>query len=80
MLREYIVSQDNLLPFQIAATVMAVAIYPVARHPCNEAIDRGVQSRRRYRPRRVASTRRTANLVAIAFLLAIIALRNEGST
>ena len=73
MLWEYIARQDNLLLFQIAATVVAVAIYLAARHLCNKSIDRRVQSRRSYHPRRVASTRRTVNLIAIAFLLTILA-------
>lgn len=73
MVWDLFVRLDNVLLFQIAATVASVVIHLVALRLCNKAIDRRIRSRRSFHPRRIATTRRTINVVAIAFLIAILA-------
>ncbi len=74
MVWDYVVRLDNVLLFQIAATIASVSIYVAARLICNRAINRLVQSRQRMHPRRVGSTRRAVSVIAIALLLATLAV------
>ena len=63
---EHVARLDNVLLFQIVATVISGAIYLATRIACNRAIDRPVRSRTRMRPRRVASTLRALSVITIA--------------
>ena len=74
MVWDYVARLDNVLLFQIAATLVSFATYLAARLTCNRAIDRLVRSRQRMHPRRVASTRRAVGMIAIALLLATLAV------
>ena len=74
MVWDYIARLDNVLLFQIVATVAAGAIYLAVRIACNRSIDRLVRSRQRMHPRRVASTRRALSVVTVVMLFATLAV------
>lgn len=74
MVWDYVIRLDNVLLFQIIATIASAAVYLVARIICNRAINRLVRSRQRFHPRRVASTRRAVSIITIAVFLATLAV------
>jgi small-conductance mechanosensitive channel len=71
---DFVTGLSNILLFQIAATPVTLIVYLAARRICSRAIDRLVRTRQRMHPRRVASTRRTVNIIAFAFLIGTLAV------